>query len=527
MLNLKLFLVLISVSLFLLSCANSKAIKPHENVQEQEQKQPEKNVAKKSEKNYPFCESDDPIYLESLSTVWDEIRKNLTFSKELDNNRVQKHLAIFERRQKYFNTINDRAELYLFYVKEEVEKRGMPSELALLPIIESGLDPFAYSHGRAAGMWQFIPGTAKIFNLENNWWYEARRDVVASTNAGLDYLQILHKRFNGDWLLALAAYNGGSGTVSKAIKKNEQLGKPTDYWSLDLPKETMDYVPKLIALAQVINNPDPYSIQLKHIPNAPYFEAVDAKGQIDLAQAAALAEVSSEDLYLLNPGFNRWATEPDKHRNLLIPYSHSYIFQDNLNKLPEQERLSWTRYTIKSGDTLSTIAKNNQINVEFLKSVNQISGNSIRAGNTLLIPKPFGQSSSYELSLEQRQQALSQKEKSGKKNLQYTVQSNDTFWGIAQKHNVGVRELAAWNGMAPGDTLRANQTLNIWVDNSQAQQREVVRKVHYTVRSGDNLSKIASKFNVAVNDIKSWNNINNKKFIQPGDKLTLNVNVAK
>lgn len=479
------------------------------------------------EEHFQSCEIDDPFYLASLTTVWDELRKNFIFSKNIDNKRVEKQLAIYDRRQKYFNIINDRAELYLFYVKEEVEKRGMPAELALLPVIESGLDPFAYSHGRAAGMWQFIPSTAKIFDLESNWWYEGRRDVVASTDAALNYLQRLEKRFDGDWLLALAAYNSGSGTVFKAIQKNQKLGLATDYWSLDLPKETADYVPRLIALAQLIDDPAKYSITLKIIPNAPYFEDVDPKGQIDLAQAAELAQVSTEDIYLLNPGFNRWATEPEKFRNLLIPYSHRFIFQENLEKLPEDARLSWKRYTVKSGDALSTIATDNKINVAFLKSINNISGDHIRVGETLLIPKPFGKTSSYQLSLEQRQQALSQQEKSGKKNIRYLVRQNDSFWSIAKRYDVGIRELAKWNGMAPGDTLRENQTLNIWVDNAAPQQREIYRKVYYTVKSGDTLSRIASRFNVAVADIKSWNNINNKKYLQPGDQLTLNVNVAK
>src|SRR5690606_30005882 len=212
------------------------------------------------------------------------------------------------------------------------------------------------------------------------------------------------------------------------------------------------------------------------------------------------------------PGFNRWATEPEKNRHLLIPYAHRFIFQENLDNLSEDARLSWKRYTVKAGDALSTIAANNNINVSFLKSINNISGDHIRVGETLLIPKPFGKASSYQLSLEQRQQALSQQEKSGKKNIRYLVKPNDSFWSISKKYGVGVRELAKWNGMAPGDTLRENQTLNIWVENTGAQQREIYRKVYYTVKSGDTLSRIASRFNVAVADIKNWNNINSNKY---------------
>jgi membrane-bound lytic murein transglycosylase D len=480
-----------------------------------------------AELDAPTCEIEDPTYFATLDTVWDELRKDFVFSKGVNNSRVRRHLAIYDRRQKYFNTINERAEKYLFYVKEEVKKRGMPAEIALLPVIESGLDPFAYSHGRAAGMWQFIPSTAKIFKLESSWWYEGRRDVVASTDAALNYLERLHKRFDGDWLLALAAYNSGSGTVYREQRQNTKLGLPTDYWSLDLPKETKDYVPKLIALSQLVADPEKYSIALWPIPNAPYFDQVDPKGQIDLSQAAYLALVSTEDIYLLNPGFNRWATEPSKNRHLLVPHSNAFIFEENLNSLPTEERLAWERYTIESGDSLSTIAENNHINISFLKSVNNLSNNTIRAGQTLLIPKPLGKASSYQLSQEQRTQALRHKQKTGKKRLTHVVEKNHSFWSISKEYNVGIRELAKWNGMAPGDTLRENQRLNVWVNDDNLKYREVYRKVYYTVRNGDNLSSIATRFNVAVNDIKQWNDLQNQKYLKPGQKLTLNVNVAK
>ncbi len=473
------------------------------------------------------CEIEDSAYLNSLNSVWDELSKEFEFSVGVDNARVARHLFILDRRQKYFNTIGARGERYLYYVKEEVKKRGLPAELALLPVVESGLDPFAYSHGRAAGMWQFIPSTAKIFKLESNWWYEGRRDVVASTDAALNYLERLHKRFDGDWLLALAAYNSGSGTVYRARKKNERLGKDTDYWSLDLPKETRDYVPKLIALSQVVSNPSEYQIKLKYIPNSPYFDQVDPKGQLDLSQAASLAEITSEQLYLLNPGFNRWATEPDNNRALLIPYQQRFVFEKNLAQLDSKERLAWTRYTIKSGDTLSTIAAKHKINTNFLKSVNNLSSNNIGIGKTLLIPKPLKGASSYTLSEEQRMQALSHRKRSGKTKVSHRVKSKDSFWSISRKYGVGVRELAKWNGMAPGDTLKQNQILNIWVKNSGPQQRSIYRKVYYTVRSGDSLSKIAGKFNVSVKDIKNWNKLHGKKYLRPGDKLTLRVNVAK
>ncbi len=519
----------IFLNYFLLSllCFSLSACASNQAKLEGETKISDPQALSKAQQDEALCTAQNPEWLGSLNSVWDELRKDFRFSEGVDNSRVRQHLAIYDRRQRYFNIIGERGELYLYYIKEEVKKRDMPSEIALLPVIESSLDPFAYSHGRAAGMWQFIPSTGRIFKLEDNWWYEGRRDVVASTQAALNFLERLHKQFDGDWLLALAAYNSGPGTVKRAMQNNEAMGKPTDFWSLSLPKETSDYVPKLIALSQLVMKPEKYSIELRYIPNAPYFDEVDAHGQIDLSQAANLADVDTEMMYLLNPGFNRWASDPDKNRHLLVPWENRFVFEHNLEQLPKQDRLAWKRYTVKSGDTLSNIADRNKINTDFLKSVNNLSNNNIRIGDTLMIPKPLNNSSSYSLSQEQRKQALSHRERSGRERISYTVQANDSFWSIGKKHNVGVRELAAWNGMAPGDTLKQGEKLNIWVLQESSQQRSVYRKVYYTVKSGDSLSRIASRFNVNVNDIRQWNNLQSERYLKPGQQLVLNVNVAK
>src|SRR5690606_25387789 len=196
---------------------------------------------------------------------------------------------------------------YLHHIDEQADARDMPLELVLLPIVESAFDPFAYSHGRASGPWQFIPSTGKHFGLEQDWWADQRRDIVASTEAALTYLQQLADRFDGDWLLALASYNAGAGNVSRAITRNRNAGKPTDYWSLQLPRETMAYVPKLLALAQIVRDPEQFGLDVPAIADEPYFTSIDVGGQIDLAQAAEMADISLEELYLLNPAFNRWA----------------------------------------------------------------------------------------------------------------------------------------------------------------------------------------------------------------------------
>ncbi|MEH6812707.1 MAG: LysM peptidoglycan-binding domain-containing protein [Motiliproteus sp.] len=469
-----------------------------------------------------------------IKDLWQLSREN--FSLDLDSNdpRVEAQLQWYVKHPRYISRVIDRAERYYYYVLHQVIDKGMPAELALLPIVESAYDPFAYSHGRAAGPWQFIPGTAKYFGLKKTWWYDGRRDIQASTQAALTYLKQLNKRFDGDWLLALAAYNAGGGNVSKAIRKNRKRNRAIDFYSLKLPKETSAYVPKLIALAKIFKNPQNYGIQLKPLANRPYFAAIDTGSQIDLAQAAELAKIPIDELYLLNPGFNQWATDPQGPHQLLIPEQQAKQFKEALAKLPKEQRVSWKRYKIRSGDSLIAIAKKHKTTVQSLRTANSLNSNKIRAGHVLLIPTASNPANTYVLSSGQRQIKKSQRiaVRSGKSKSQYKVRSGDSFWTISRRYSVGIRELASWNQMAPGDPLRIGQMLTIW-QKSSAQSttaksgRNIIRKVGYRVRNGDSLSRIASKFKVAVRDIKRWNTLGGSKYLQPGQQLTLYVDVTR
>ena len=475
----------------------------------------------------------------SQADLWQLTRQNFALDHSSTDPRLQAQLNWYSRHPKYLNRMADRASRYYYYVLHQVIERGMPTELALLPIVESAYDPFAYSHGRAAGPWQFIPMTAKRFKLKHSWWYDGRRDIQASTTAALDYLELLNKRFDGDWLLALAAYNAGGGNVSKAMRKNRERGKPTDFWSLKLPKETSAYVPKLLALAKLFDNPQAYGLELKSLPNRPYFAAVDTGSQIDLAKAAELADISIEELYLLNPGFNQWATDPDGPHQLLVPVGKAEGFAAALASYPAEKRVSWARYKIRSGDSLISIAKRHNTTVDTLRTTNGIRGNMIRAEQMLLIPKASQQANAYAYSKGQRQQKKNQKIalRSGKDKLSYVVRSGDSFWKIARQHGVGHRELAAWNQMAPGDPLKIGQKLVIWqpagtvssqTSVAAADSRKVVRKIGYRVRNGDSFARIAGKFNVNLSDLKRWNSKAAKaKYLQPGQKLTLYVDVTQ
>ncbi|WP_372965163.1 LysM peptidoglycan-binding domain-containing protein [Marinobacter sp.] len=465
------------------------------------------------------------------SDMWNRLRAGFALDHSVENQRVQSQLDWYTRNPRYIQRVVERGSRYLHHIVSETEARGLPTEFALLPVIESAFDPFAYSHGRAAGLWQFIPSTGKYFGLTQSWWHDDRRDVLSATDAALTYLERLANRFDGDYTLALAAYNSGGGTVSSAMRRNRKAGKPTDYWSLGLPKETQHYVPKLIALAKVIDNPDAYGIELPELKNEPYFEIVETGSQLDLAQAAKLASVDIDEIYLLNPSYNRWATNPDGPHRLLIPTQNAETFRKALANFPAKQRVSWQNYKVSSGDSLNSIARRFSTTAAVIRQVNKLDTDLIRIGQQLLIPSSTKGSEAYALSQPQRLERKQERKRSGNK-VRYKVQSGDTFWDIAREHRVSVREVAAWNGMAPGDPLHPGKELVIWSKTrppattaSNTRSKAMVRKVGYRVRSGDSLSAIASRFSVNVRDIASWNDLNTKRYLQPGQSLVLYVDI--
>ncbi|MFC3149983.1 LysM peptidoglycan-binding domain-containing protein [Litoribrevibacter euphylliae] len=466
-----------------------------------------------------------PIYYDNL---WDRVRSNLRLERDITKPRVIAQINWYKKHPRYFKRISERASLYMYHVVVELERRDLPAELALLPIVESAYDPFAYSHGRASGLWQFIPSTGRHFNLKQDWWYDGRRDILASTDAALTYLTQLNGRFD-DWLLALAAYNAGGGNVSKAIRKNKRRNRATDFWSLSLPRETSAYSPKMIALAELLANPEKYDFEWPQVPNQPYFKEVEIDGQIDLAQAADLADIEIEELYKLNPAFNQWATHPNGPHRLLVPAEKAPIFETNLASLDQKHRVNWERYKIRSGDSLITIAKQFRTTPQVLREVNNIRKNLIRAGDTLLIPTTSRSMDEYTMSAIQRLHKRQNRAPSnGRHKLRYHVKSGDSFWTISRKFGVGVRELAKWNNMAPTDPLKINQKLVVWTKKPKVSKNgnKVIRKVGYKVRKGDSLARIADKFSVSVRDIKRWNPKATSKYIHPGQSITLYVDVT-
>ncbi|WP_417346994.1 LysM peptidoglycan-binding domain-containing protein [Ferrimonas sp.] len=459
--------------------------------------------------------------------VWERIARQMTLEVP-DNQRVNKFRKWYKANPRHIEIISERADPYLYLIVEEVEKRGLPIELALLPVVESSFDAFAYSHGAAAGLWQFTSPMGKHFGLQQNWWYDGRRDVAASTRAAMDMMEYLYNKLDHNWLYALAAYNTGEGRVFRAIKRNKAKGKPTDFWSLDLPSETERYVPQLLAVADVIRNAEEYGLDLKPVPNAPRLKEIDAGSQIDLALAADMADMSVADLHKLNPGYNRWATAPDGPHTLLLPLDKADGFITALSDTASTERVNWLRYKIKPGDSLGVIAKKYHTRIGIIQSVNGIDGNMIRAGQHLLIPVAAKDPELYPFSAEQRL-ARKQSKKRANYKIEHTVKSGDSLWTIARANKVKVSQLASWNSLAPKDTIRPGQKLVIWVNriSKNEDKTSVMRQISYKVRSGDSLARIAKKFNVTVTDLVRWNQLDAKKYLQPGQKMTLYVDVTK
>ena len=319
--------------------------------------------------------------------VWQRIRNGFAMPN-LDGPLVADRQAWYLNRPEMLRTLFDRSRRYLYYIVEQLQKRGMPTELALLPLVESAYNPMAYSRARASGIWQFIPSTGKSYRLEQNWWRDQRRDIIASTDAALDYLQNIYE-MNGDWHLALASYNWGENAVARAVARNQTKGLPTDYMSLTMPAETRYYVPKLQALKNIIAQPELFGIRLDPIPNQAYFGTVNKPGDMDVSLAAKLAEMPLSEFMALNPAYNRPVMPGAKGSPLLLPSDKVEVFLSNLHNHERQEKplSNWRTYTLKKGEKLDQIASRFGINGTSLRQINGITRRTrVGIGTTLLVP---------------------------------------------------------------------------------------------------------------------------------------------
>ena len=380
---------------------------------------------------------------EQPDDVWERIRLGLNW-QEIDHARVDKARERFLRQHNYVPAAQDRANYYLHHIVEEVDKRDLPMEITLLPMIESNLNPFAASHAGAAGLWQIMPRTGKHLGLSQDSWYDGRQSVRDSTTGALDYLEKLHTRFDGDWLLALAAYNCGAANVSRAQRSNKAKGLDTDYWSLDLPSETHNYVPKLLALVQIVADPQKFNVTIPAVDNSPSFEVVEITRPMHFVKAAQMAGVDIETLRALNPGRLRGAVSANGASELLLPIGTLDQFEASIAQAGPEELMRWESYQIQPGDSLGYIAVQFNTRVILLQQLNGIQGTKIRAGDTLNIPISITGPS---------KQAFAQ---------DYRVREGDSLHRIADKFKISVSDIVIWNALDPAAYIRPGQQLTLY-----------------------------------------------------------------
>ncbi len=455
--------------------------------------------------------------------LFDRIRAGYALPDE-EEVAIDIQTAWYVSHPQYMERTFARAERYLYHIVTELEARKMPLELALLPEVESAFEPFGYSRARASGLWQFIPATGVRFGLKQNWWYDGRRDLVESTRAALDYLQFLYTEFNGDWLLAIAAYNTGEVTVHRAVDENLRHNRPTDFWHLKLPRETRAYVPKLLAMRRIIADPAAVGLDFSTIPNEPYFARVETGGQIDLKLAAELAGVDNEELAYLNPAFNRWATDPDGPYYLLLPVDTSEGFRDALAQVPTSERVPYASYSVDAGENLTAFARRCNTSVAVVRQINGLTSTHLKAGQALLVPASGGEL--------HPKMALAAARVDGRapatRGKFHVVRRGESLWSIARSNGMSVTTLASINGMGPHDVLSAGKKLRLrGAAASYSEQIVAVMgtgdAMTYTVRRGDTLYDIARRFSVSVAQLLNWNGLSKNDALMPGQRLVMYV----
>ena len=502
---------------------------------------------------------DEQVTQVAYSDLFERLRTGMSIP-DVEHPWVTTEYNWYVRHPDYLNRVFDRSSRYLHHIVSEVDRRGMPLEIALLPVVESAFNPFAYSKSRAAGLWQFIAPTGQHFGLKQNWWQDQRRDVIESTRAALDYLEFLRDTFGGDWLLAVAAYNHGSLNVRRAIDRNRAAGKPTDFFSLPIPAETRAYVPKLLAIARVVRNAEQNGMSLPVIADAPYFRVVETNGPVDLHYAASLAGLDVEELHALNPAHHRWATDPSGPHRLLVPQAISRDFDQRIASLSSEERMQLSAHTVQRGETAASIANRHKVTVAALGDLNGGRLGKLSAGDEIWVPASGVAAPRTGLSAQvgdppKRGRTAS----TGVKRV--TVKSGDSLSRIAKRNGLSTAQLAKLNGISTKATLKPGQKLVVGRGGPPADERvaraasapprtapltaavatpvsdvrpitevaplvedapaePVTRELQYKVQKGDTLYAIARRFDVSVGQLQAWNGLRGSS-LRHGQTLTV------
>ena len=436
------------------------------------------------------------------SDIWSYILVNSTYTSDsLDEQTLMYMNRHLQDLDKFKEFLND-SYYFMFFVIEELENAKLPIELAFLPYIESNYDPFSISSSGAVGMWQFMPRTGRTYDLERSWWNEDRHDPFKSTTAAIKYLKYLYERFDQDLYLTLAAYNAGPSFLDRQIKRNQRRGLNTDYWSLDLPIQTRNYVPKFIAIEELIINSDQYDIELPFIPYEPVVAKIEIPGQVEILTLSEYLNIKPELLYKLNAGYTKWASAPSEKSVFYIPIEQYDYFQTSENPFSDSNQINWISHTVESGDSLWSLARKYDTEVRIIREINFLENDLLSINTTLLIPLSKTESNNfipYEM---------------------HIVSEGDSLWRLAKKYNLEVIDLARMNNIDVNSYLQLGQQLTIGNKNIHRNMESKKRTILYSVKQGDNLYKISELFDVSVKSIKDINKFQ-EETLRPGQIIKI------
>lgn len=458
----------------------------------------------------------------SAPLIWSRLIPEFGFGACATDSTAERWARWYADNPDYMRRVFNRARPWLHHIVNEVEQRGLPGEFALLPVVESAFDPFAYSHGRAAGPWQFLSGTARDYGLTINDWYDGRRDFVAATGAALDYLVDLGSMFNGDWKLALAAYNAGQGRVQRAIRRNAARGQATTWDALRLPRETRGYVPKLHGLSCLFRSPARYGYALPTVFDRPEVETVKLPQPVDLAGLSLKTGLKPAELITLNAGLNRHRTPPSGPHYLVVPRADAERVRQALTTLEPPPAPPLREVAVRRGDTLSGLALRHRVSIDQLRQLNGINGSRLIAGQRLKLPgapaetRPAGDPRYVEA---YRQFAALQQQLLPTDRFIHRVASGENLWLIARRYGVTVGELQQMNGLGPRTLIRPGQRLVIETDR-EPPPPQLVNGL-YVVRQGDSLWTISRRQRVDLEALMRWNGLAPDSVLQPGQQLII------
>ncbi len=439
-----------------------------------------------------------PLY----TNVWDRIKETSSNEQAKLDEKTLQYINSYLANPAQLNKLLEKGRYFIFFVLEELDRYRLPSELALLPYIESNYDPFSISASGAMGLWQFMPATARIYGLKDTWWYEQRHDPLVSSKAAVRYLAYLHNRFNKEITYTLAAYNGGPTLLEKQIKLNRRAGKPTNYENLKLPKQTKEYVPKFKAILELVLNAEKYGIILPDFPNKKVLGSIELDGQVEILSFSEFAGLKPEFVYKLNAGYTKWASPPGNKTTFNIPVELEEILNLKKDNFIQTSQINWVTHKVSKGDSLWKIAEEFDTEVNVLKKVNYLTSNVLSLNQELLIP----------LSNDQNQTFIPYQA--------HIISEGDTLWNLGIQYKISPAEIAKNNGLRMSSPLTIGKELNIGNKNIYRTINSKKRTILYSVKQGDSLYRIADIFNIDISDIRNINELSNNE-IKPGQVLKI------